>query len=58
MKSAYELAMERLEKEKGPAKKLNDDQRAEIAEIENKYEADAAGNTARLRCQTRRRGGL
>lgn len=34
MKSAYELAMERLEKE-APTVKLSDAQRAEIAEIES-----------------------
>jgi superfamily I DNA and/or RNA helicase len=42
MKSAYELAMERLEKTSGPAKKLNDEQRAEIAQIEKLYEARIA----------------
>ena len=36
MKSAYELAMERLEK-KAPTKKLNDKQKAEIAEINSLY---------------------
>ena len=34
MKSAYELAMERLEKA-APTQKLTDAQKAEIAEIEN-----------------------
>ena len=42
MKSAYELAMERLEKTSGPAKKLSDEQRAEIAHIEKVYEARLA----------------
>lgn len=42
MKSAYELAMERLEKTSGPSKKLNDEQRAEIAQIETLYEARIA----------------
>ena len=42
MKSAYELAMERLEKESGPGKKLNDSQKARIAEIEKKYDAKVA----------------
>lgn len=42
MKSAYELAMERLEREHGPTKKLNDEQKAEIAAIDKKYEAQAA----------------
>lgn len=42
MKSAYELAMERLEKAAGPTKKLTDEQKAEIAEIEKVYEARIA----------------
>ena len=42
MKSAYELAMERLDKESGPAKKLSDDQKARIADIEKKYDAKVA----------------
>lgn len=42
MKSAYELAMERLEKASGPSKKLSDAQREEIAGIEKVYEARLA----------------
>lgn len=42
MKSAYELAMERLEKESGPSRKLTDEQKAAIAEVDNKYEARIA----------------
>lgn len=42
MKSAYELAMERLEKASGPSKKLSDAQREEIAGIEKVYEAKLA----------------
>jgi len=42
MKTAYELAMERLEKASGPTKKLTDDQKAQIAEIEKLYEAKIA----------------
>lgn len=42
MKTAYELAMERLEKAHGPARKLTDDQKAQIAEIEKLYEAKIA----------------
>jgi len=42
MKSAYELAMERLEKAQGPSKKLTDAQRERIAEIERQYEAKIA----------------
>lgn len=42
MKSAYELAMERLEKASGPTKKLTDDQKAQIAEIDKMYDAKIA----------------
>lgn len=42
MKSAYELAMERLEKASGPAKKLTDEQKEAIADIERVYEAKMA----------------
>jgi hypothetical protein len=41
MKSAYELAMERLEKA-APTVKLTDVQRAEIAELEALYKAKIA----------------
>lgn len=41
MKSAYELAMERLEKA-SPAVKLTDAQRAEIAELDSMYKAKIA----------------
>lgn len=42
MKSAYEIAMERMEKESGASQKLTDDQKKEIAEIEKKFEAKIA----------------
>ena len=42
MKSAYELAMERLERTSGPTKKLTDAQKSAIAEIEQKYDAKLA----------------
>jgi len=42
MKSAYELALERLEKDQGPAKKLSDEQKAQISDIEKTYEAKIA----------------
>ena len=42
MKSAYELAMERLMKAGGPAKTLTDEQKARIAEIEKMAEARIA----------------
>jgi hypothetical protein len=41
MKSAYELAMERLEKNE-PTKKLNDKQKTRIAEINSLYGAKIA----------------
>lgn len=41
MKSAYELAMERLNKS-SPAQKLTDKQKAEIAELESRYKAKLA----------------
>ena len=37
MKSAYELAMERLAEAGGPTKTLTDEQKARIADIEKKY---------------------
>jgi len=42
MKSAYELAMERLEKESGPARKLSEAQKAAIADIDKRFDAKAA----------------
>jgi len=42
MKSAYEIAMERLEREHGKGKSLTDEQKAEIAEIDKTYEAKIA----------------
>ena len=41
MKSAYELAMERLEKQ-SPSAKVTDEQKREIAEIESTYRARIA----------------
>ena len=41
MKSAYELAMERLEKS-APAAKITDEQRAALAEIDSTYKARIA----------------
>lgn len=41
MKSAYELAMERLEKG-APSVKLTDEQKAQIAEIDSSYKARIA----------------
>ena len=42
MKSAYEIAMERLAKEAGPARTLTDAQRARIADINAMYDAKVA----------------
>ena len=44
MKSAYELAMERMG-EDDESKPLSKDQKAEIAEISSKYKAKVAGRT-------------
>ena len=41
MKSAYELAMERLEK-KAPAVNLTDEQRSQLAELDSLYQAKIA----------------
>lgn len=42
MKTAYELAMERLEATSGPTRKLNEEERAALAEIDSKYDAQIA----------------
>lgn len=41
MKSAYELAMERLE-ESSPQEKLSDEKKAELAAVDEKYKAKIA----------------
>ena len=43
MKSAYELAMERLEAASGPTRKLSDAEKEALAEIDRKCEARIAG---------------
>ncbi len=43
MKSAYEIAMAKLNKAGGEDKQLTDEQKARIAEIDRKYEARIAG---------------
>jgi hypothetical protein len=53
MKSAYELAMERLEKE-SPSIKLTDDQRSQIAEIDSLYKSKMAEKELLLRDQIQR----
>ncbi|HOZ48639.1 MAG TPA: hypothetical protein PLO37_15995 [Candidatus Hydrogenedentes bacterium] len=42
MKTAYELALERLEKASGPVKGLSNDQKRRIAEFDREYEARIA----------------
>jgi methenyltetrahydromethanopterin cyclohydrolase len=42
MKTAYELAMERLEAASGPTRRLSDDEKAALAEIDKKYDAQVA----------------
>lgn len=50
MKSAYELAMERLEKA-SPSISLTDDQKKEIAEVDSVYRAKIAEKEVFLRDQ-------
>lgn len=50
MKSAYELAMERLESQ-SPTPKTTDEQKAEIAEIDSQYKAKTAEREVFLRDQ-------
>ena len=50
MKSAYELAMERLEKQ-APTVKLTEEQRAAIAEIDSTYRAKIAEREVFLQAQ-------
>lgn len=42
MKSAYELAMERMERDNGPARSLSDEQREQLAEIDKRFDAQIA----------------
>jgi len=42
MKSAYELAMERMKAAAGPQRKLSDKQKKRVADIEKKYTARIA----------------
>ena len=52
MKSAYELEMERLEKS-NPSVSLNDEQKAQIAEIDSSYRAKIAEKELFLKDQIR-----
>lgn len=42
MKSAYEIAMERLNAEAGPSRSLSDEEKEQIADIESRYDAEVA----------------
>ncbi len=42
MKTAYELAMERLEAASGPTRTLSEEEKAALAEIDKKYDAQVA----------------
>ena len=53
MKSAYELAMERLEKA-APSISLTDDQKKEIAEVDSVYRAKIAEREVFLKDQIRK----
>lgn len=53
MKSAYELAMERLEKSK-PTVALTDEQKAQIAEIESTFKARIAERELFLKGEIRK----
>lgn len=56
MKSAYELAMERLE-QKAPSVALTAEQKAQIAEIESSYRAKIAEKELFLKDQIRKAAG-
>jgi hypothetical protein len=53
MKSAYELAMERLEKI-SPSTPLTDEQKKQLAEVDSKYRARIAEKELLLKDQIRR----
>ena len=53
MKSAYQLAMERLEQQ-SPSLKLTDDQRSRIAEIDSLYKSKMAEKELLLKDQIQR----
>lgn len=53
MKSAYELAMERLQKA-SPSLSLNEEQKKELAEVDSKYQAKIAEKELFLKDQIRK----
>jgi hypothetical protein len=55
MKTAYELAMERLNKD-APAKKLSPAQKQELAELDSKYAAKIAEREIALKDEMARAG--
>lgn len=55
MKTAYELAMERLNKD-APAKKLSPAQKQELAELDSKYAAKVAEREIALQDEMARAG--
>jgi len=57
MKSAYELAMERLEKA-SPSLSLTEDQKKEIAEVDSVYRAKIAEKELFLKDQIRKAQGV
>lgn len=42
MKSAYEIAMEKMNAASGPVKTLSDEQKEQVAEIDKRYDAKVA----------------
>jgi hypothetical protein len=56
MKTAYELAMERLNKN-APSVKLSDAQKKELAELDSKYAAKIAGREIALNAEIAQAGG-
>jgi hypothetical protein len=56
MKTAYELAMERLNKD-APAKKLSPARKHELAELDSKYSAKIAEREIALKDEFARAGG-
>lgn len=56
MKTAYELAMERLNKS-APAAKLSDAQKKELAELDSQYAAKIAGREIALNAEIAKAAG-
>jgi len=56
MKSAYELAMERLNKT-APVAKLTDEQKKQLAELDSQYAAKLAERELFLKCEIEKAAG-